>query len=96
MKTKDLAIKYKALYKEIEIILANIKDLGFDIFEYQKSLKNIDNITYNNVKNITSEAYLKRTSYEQDYAKGLGELTKLKNNETLDNAKKLIKEKKRG
>ena len=36
MGTQDLAIKYKALCQEIIIILDNIKEIGFDVSEYQK------------------------------------------------------------
>ena len=79
METRDLAIKYKTIYKEIEMILNNIKKTGFDISEFKKTLNDIDNDINNNVKNNSGVAYLKRANYEQDYANGIGRLTKLKN-----------------
>ena len=36
MVTRDLAIKYKSLYQKTEIIIDNIKELGFDTNEYEK------------------------------------------------------------
>ena len=78
MGTQDLAIKYKALCQEIIIILDNIKEIGFDVSEYQKMLDEITNSVNQNVK-VNYVKGFARASYEQDYAKGIGELQSLKN-----------------
>ena len=74
----DLAIKYKALYQKVEMMLDNIKEIGIDISIYEQTLKQIQNEVNNNVKNSYIDGYA-RACYEQYYSKGLGNLQKLKN-----------------
>lgn len=78
METQDLAIKYKALYQEIVMILDNIKEIGFNISEYQTMLNNITNKVNENIKVNYVKGFAK-ASYEQDYARGISELQSLKN-----------------
>ena len=51
MQTRDYAIKYKALYNEIEIMLGNISEIGFNVDSYKEELKIINNSVSNNIKN---------------------------------------------
>lgn len=39
METNDLAIKYKGLYQAAELMIANIREIGFDMTEYEAALK---------------------------------------------------------
>ena len=78
MEIQDLAIKYKGLYQEIEFILNNIKEIGFEVSEYQTMLNRISNKVNENIKINYVEGFA-RAGYEQDYARGIKELQKLKN-----------------
>lgn len=50
MQIMDLAIKYKNLHQAAELMIANIKEIGFDVSEYEKVLKSITSNVNNNVK----------------------------------------------
>lgn len=41
MRTEDMAIKYKDLYQTAELMISNIKEIGFDVSEYEETLRNI-------------------------------------------------------
>lgn len=79
MVTRDSAIRYKNLYKEIEITLTNIEKIGFDTTEYKKALNDINTSITRNIKNVSGEGYAKRAAYTTDYDAGIGKLTSLKN-----------------
>ena len=48
--TRDEAIKYNALYQEVELAISNIHNLGFDTSVFQERLKEIHNEVSANVK----------------------------------------------
>lgn len=76
METNDLAIKYKGLYQAAELMIANIREIGFDMTEYEAALKNISHSVITNVKNTHSGGFA-RANYEMDYSNGIKELNKL-------------------
>lgn len=78
MVTRDLAIKYKSLYQETEIIIDNIKELGFDMDEYEKELLTISEKVNNNIKTTIIKNFA-RASYENYYSEGINNLNILKN-----------------
>ena len=73
----DEAIKYNALYQEVELAISNIKNLGFDVIEIEKKLKDIHNEVNNNVK-VNYVRGMAEASYIQSYSTGISELNKLK------------------
>ena len=79
METRDLAIEYKALYKEINSMLKNIKEIGFNVDAYFQELKEINNRVSGDIKSSNDYAAYAKMYYEQGYAGGIGELKKLKN-----------------
>ena len=76
METRDLAIKYKSLHQAAELMIANIKEIGFDVSEYETILKTIQHDVSNNVKVNYSKGFA-RANYEIDYSNGIAELNKL-------------------
>ena len=76
MQTMDLAIKYKNLHQAVELMIANIKEIGFDVSEYEKVLKSITSNVNNNVKVSYNKGFA-RANYEIDYSNGIAELNKL-------------------
>ena len=76
METRDLAIKYKALHQAAELMIANIKEIGFDVSEYETILKTIQHDVSDNVKVNYSKGFA-RANYEMDYSNGIAELNKL-------------------
>ena len=80
--TRDEAIKYNALYQEIELAISNIHNLGFDTTEFVRVLREIHNRVNDNVK-VKYVRGMAEASYIQSYSNGINELNKLKNR--LDN-----------
>jgi len=78
MQTTDLAIKYKNLYQTAELMLDNIKSLGFDVSEYEAILKSITANIHNNIKVNYTKGFAK-ANYELDYSSGIAELNRLIN-----------------
>ena len=78
MVTRDLAIKYKNLYQEVDMIIDNIKELGFNMEEYELLLKDINAKVVNSIKEDYIENFA-RASYENHYSKGINNLNILKN-----------------
>ena len=78
MITRDLAIRYKNLYQETEIIIDNIKELGFDMTEYEKELLVISEKVNNSIKSTNIKNFA-RASYENYYSDGINNLNSLKN-----------------
>jgi len=78
MQTTDLAIKYKNLYQTAELMLDNIKSLGFDVSEYEAILKSISTNIHNNIKVNYTKGFAK-ANYELDYSSGIAELNRLIN-----------------
>lgn len=76
METRDLAIKYKALHQAAELMIANIKEIGFDVSEYETVLKTIQHDVSDNVKVNYFKGFA-RANYEMDYSNGIAELNKL-------------------
>lgn len=76
MQIMDLAIKYKNLHQAAELMIANIKEIGFDVSEYEKVLKSITSNVNNNVKVSYNKGFA-RANYEIDYSNGIAELNKL-------------------
>lgn len=76
MEIRDLAIKYKALYHQVILMINNIKELGFDVTIYQNELNEISNRVNNSVKESNGKAYA-TARYELDYSTGINELNKL-------------------
>lgn len=76
MEIRDLAIKYKALHQAAELMIANIKEIGFDVSEYETVLKTIQHDVSDNVKVNYSKGFA-RANYEMDYSNGIAELNKL-------------------
>lgn len=76
MQILDLAIKYKNLHQAAELMIANIKEIGFDVSEYEKVLKSITSNVNNNVKVSYNKGFA-RANYEIDYSNGIAELNKL-------------------
>ena len=74
---RDEAIKYNSLYQEVLLAISNIKNLGFDVSEFENSLKTIHNDVNNNVK-VNYVKGMAEASYIQSYATGINELNKLK------------------
>ena len=77
METRDLAIKYRAICQEIQLIMDNIKEIGFDISEDEKKVAEIKKRVSESIKVDYTGGYA-RANYEADYAKGIGELNKIK------------------
>ena len=78
----DEAIKYHALYQEVELAISNIHNLGFDTTVFQARLKEIHNDVSLNVK-VKYVKGMVEASYIQSYSNGIFALNKLKN--MLDN-----------
>lgn len=76
--TRDEAIKYNALYQEIELAISNIHNLGFDTTEFVRVLREIHNRVNDNVK-VKYVRGMAEASYIQSYSNGINELNKLKN-----------------
>ncbi|MBR7042257.1 MAG: hypothetical protein IKI04_02025 [Bacilli bacterium] len=77
MVTRNLAIKYKNLYQEVEMMLTNISEIGFDISNYQKELNDIGTKVNDNIKNKYISSFAK-ASYENYYSDGINLLNSLK------------------
>lgn len=77
METRDLAIKYKDLHQVVELMISNVREIGFDVSEYEKKLQNITEMVNKNVKESYSKEFA-RANYEMDYLSGIAELNKLK------------------
>lgn len=75
---QDEAIKYNSLYQEVMLAISNIQNLGFDVAEYRKKLREIHNIVNDNVK-VKYVRGMAEASYIQSYSSGVYELNKLKN-----------------
>ena len=73
---QDEAIKYNSLYKEVELAITNIANLGFDTSELVAELKEIHNEVYNNVK-VTNANGAAEVAYFLPYTNGMGKLNKL-------------------
>ena len=78
MVTRDLAIKYRNLYQELEMMLTNISEAGFDVKEYQNKLTSIANGVNDNIKNKKISNFAK-AGYEIYYSEGINLLNTLKN-----------------
>lgn len=75
--SRDEAIKYNSLYQEVELAISNIKNLGFEVKEFENKLKIIHNEVNNDVK-VDYVKGMAEASYIQSYTKGISELNKLK------------------
>ena len=71
MKAKDIGNEYKKLYQEVEIMLSNITELGFDISKYRSELDSIG------IKDQYVENFAK-ASHEGYYTEGIRLLNNLK------------------
>ena len=78
MITTDFAIKYKNLYQEVEIMIENIGEIGFEVNNYKQELRNIEKKVNNNISNNFVSNFAK-ASYESFYCDGIKELNKIKN-----------------
>ena len=80
MEAKDIGNEYKKLYQEVEIMLSNITELGFDISKYRSELDSIGK------KDQYVESFAK-ASHEGYYTEGIRLLNDLK--KRLENSKKV-------
>lgn len=78
MRTEDMAIKYKALYQTAELMIANIKEIGFDVSKYEEILKSISENVKTEVKASYNKGYA-RANYEINYTSGMPKLNFLIN-----------------
>jgi len=76
METTDLAIKYRALYQKTELMVSSIKEIGFDVSEYERILKDISTDVKDKVKVSYDKGYAS-ANYKMDYSNGIAELNKL-------------------
>ncbi len=79
LQIKDKAIIFKGLYQEVKLMIDNIKEIGFDVKEFDNQLSEI----YSRVQEIankTNSSVFEESIHSNNYTTGIYELNNLKNN----------------
>ena len=78
MDTKDIEKEFNKLYKEIEIMLSNIREIGVNVEEYKSELENIKTKINRKSIEIQNTKNMAIGSREANYTNGTYQLKELK------------------